>query len=155
VSDWIALPSGELAVTLNRRRAFSSTVSVEGAVTTGGKSQLRTVIAVAAVPDSAFDAVNVTLYVPGWAKVGVQLNVPDVFATLFVNVAPNGSGAAVRFVITSPSGSLAVTVKVRDVLGHTCSEFGAVTTGGRSQLRTKIAVVADPVNAFDAVNVTL
>ena len=36
----------------------------------------------------AFDAVNVTLYTPDCVLLGVQLNVPDVLAAFFVNVAP-------------------------------------------------------------------
>ena len=103
----------------------------------------------------AFDAVNVTLYTPDCVLLGVQLNVPDVLAAFFVNVAPAGSGAAVRFVIASPSGSTAPTRNVISVPSLPEAVAGAVTTGARSTLFTVIAVVAEPLSAFDAVNVTL
>jgi hypothetical protein len=46
---------------------------------------------------------------------GVQLNVPDVFEAFGVNTLPVVAGelAAVRELIVSPSGSIAVTVNVR------------------------------------------
>ena len=86
--------------------------------------------------------------------VGVQLNVPDVWAAFDVNVAPVGSGAAVSVVMASPSGSAAVTVKVKSVFAGVLAVAGAVTTGARSTLVTVIAVVAVPESAFDAVKVT-
>jgi hypothetical protein len=43
---------------------FSFPEAVAGAVTTGGRSPLVTVSVVAAVPESAFVAVNVSVYVP-------------------------------------------------------------------------------------------
>jgi hypothetical protein len=87
-------------------------LAVAGAVTTGARSTLFTVTVVAAEPDRAFVAVTVTVYVPACVKLGVQLNVPDVFPAFAVNVLPVVAGllAAVRDVIASPSGSDAVTV---------------------------------------------
>ena len=88
-------------------------------------------------------------------KFGVQLNVPDVLAAFAVNVAPAGSGAAVSDAIASPSGSAALTVNVISEFSAPEAVAGAVTTGARSTLVTVIAVVAEPLSAFDAVNVTL
>ena len=88
-------------------------------------------------------------------KLGVQLNVPDVLVPFAVNVAPVGSGAAVRLVIALASGSLAVTVKVISVFSAPETDAGAVTTGARSPCVTVMTVVAEPVRAFVAVNVTL
>ena len=87
--------------------------------------------------------------------VGVQLNVPDVLAAFFVNVAPAGSGAAVRLVIASPSGSTADTVNVMRTLEAPEAVGGAVTTGARSLFVTVIVVVAEPERAFVAVKVTV
>src|SRR5688572_3357015 len=129
--------------------------TVGASVRTGAWSPLVTVIVVVAEPVRAFDAVNVTLYVPVCALVGVQLNVPDVLAAFFVNVAPAGRGAATRLVIASPSGSDADTVKVRSVFEAALCVAGATTTGARSTLVTVIVVVAEPERAFEAVNVTL
>jgi len=121
----------------------------------GGRFTSVTVIAVLAEPERAFAAVNVTLYVPDWEKVGVQLNVPDVWAAFDVNVAPDGSGEAVRLVMASPSGSDADTVKVISVFSAPETVAGAVTTGLRSILLTMMLVVAEPERAFVAVKVTL
>jgi hypothetical protein len=150
----MASPSGSAAVTVTVNSEFSATVAVAGAVTTGARSPFEIVIAVVAEPERAFDAVKVTLNVPVCALVGVQLNVPDVFVAFFVKVAPVGSGAATRFVIASPSGSAADTVKVRSVLDGPPAVAGAVTTGARSTLVTVMLVVAEPESAFDAVKVT-
>jgi hypothetical protein len=157
----IAWPSGSVAVTEKLRRAPSFTVCVAGAVTTGARSTLFTVIVVDAEPDAAgvvVDAVNVTVYVPACVKVGVQLNVPDVFVAFAVNVLPVVAGelAAVKDVIVLPSGSLAVTVNVRRTPSFTVCVAGAVTTGARSAASfTVITVDAVPVSPFDAVNVTV
>ena len=151
----IASPSGSAAVTIIVKGEFSGTVAVAGAVTTGARSPFETVIAVVAEPERAFVAVNVTLNVPVCALVGVQLNVPDVWAAFDVNVAPVGSGAPARVVIASPSGSAAVTVKVISVFEAPDAVAGAVTTGARSVFVTVIAVVAVPERAFVAVKVTL
>ena len=150
----IASASGSEAVTVKESSTPSLTDWDAGAVTTGARSPFEIVIAVVAEPVRAFAAVNVTLNVPVCALVGVQLKVPDVLAAFFVNVAPDGSGAAVRFVIASPSGSAADTVKVRRTFEGPEAVAGAVTTGARSTLFTVIAVVAVPESAFDAVNVT-
>src|SRR5688572_9115970 len=106
-----------------------------------------------AEPERAFEAVNVTLYVPACVKDGVHEKVPEVFAAFFVNVAPAGRGAATRFVIASPSGSDADTVKVISVFSAPPAVAGAVTTGARSVSVTVMFVVAEPESAFDAVKV--
>ena len=59
VSEVMASPSGSFAVTLTVRSEFSFTEAVAGAVTTGARSTLFTVIAVDAEPERAFVAVNV------------------------------------------------------------------------------------------------
>jgi hypothetical protein len=86
---------------VNVRLTPSVTFCDAGAVTTGARSTLFTVIVVAAVPESPFAAVNVTVYVPACVKLGVQLNVPDVFPAPAVNVLPVVAGllAAVKDVI--------------------------------------------------------
>jgi hypothetical protein len=61
VSEVIASPSGSFADTVNVISVFSLPFAVAGAVTTGARSRLFTVIAVDAVPVRAFDAVNVTV----------------------------------------------------------------------------------------------
>src|SRR5688572_18516626 len=108
----IASPSGIGSATGRESSVFSAPEAVAGATTTGARSTSPTVIVVVAEPERAFEAVNVTLYVPDCAAVGVHEKVPEVFAAFFVNVAPAGRGAATRFVIASPSGSDADTVKV-------------------------------------------
>jgi hypothetical protein len=57
----IASPSGSEAATVNVICVPSFPVAVPGAVTTGARSTFVTVIAVDAVPESEFDAVNVTV----------------------------------------------------------------------------------------------
>src|SRR5687767_9587159 len=151
----MASPSGSEAVTTKVISVFSAPEAVAGATTTGARSTLVTVIVVDAEPLSAFEAVNVTLYVPDCAEVGVQLKVPEVFAAFFVNVAPAGRGAATRFVIASPSGSEAVTTKVISVFSAPESAARPTTAGARSTLVTVIVVDAEPERAFEAVNVTL
>ena len=59
----IAGPSASDADTVNVNNAFSFTVCVDGATTTGA-APAPTVITVLAVPDSALLAVNVTVNVP-------------------------------------------------------------------------------------------
>jgi len=60
VSELIACPSGSDADTVKLIDDASPPLAVAGAVTTGGRSSV-TVMAVEAVPDSAFDAVKDTL----------------------------------------------------------------------------------------------
>jgi hypothetical protein len=60
VSEVIVPPSGSAAVTVNVRSCPIVPVTADGAVTTGGRSMWITVMLVVAVPDRAFDAVNVT-----------------------------------------------------------------------------------------------
>src|SRR5687767_13999263 len=151
----IASPSGSDADTVKVISVFSAPEAVAGATTTGARSTLVTVIVVDAEPERAFEAVNVTLYVPACVKDGVHEKVPEVFAAFFVNVAPAGRGAATRFVIASPSGSDADTVKVISVFSAPEAVAGATTTGARSTLVTVIVVDAEPERAFEAVNVTL
>jgi hypothetical protein len=109
----------------------SAPEAVAGAVTTGARSTLFTVIVVDADPDSVFEAVNVTVYVPDCVKLGVHENVPDVFPAPAVNVLPvvAGEEAAVKDVIAGPSGSAAVTVKVISVFSFPETVAGAVTVG--------------------------
>ena len=61
VSDASGSPSGSAAETVNVRRLPSVTDWVAGAITTGARSLLLTVIVVEAVPERAFDTVNVTV----------------------------------------------------------------------------------------------
>jgi hypothetical protein len=91
---------------------FSAPEAVAGAVTTGARSTLFTVTVVAAEPERAFVAVTVTVYVPACVKLGVHENVPLVLPAPAANTLPVAGGLpeAVRDVIASPSGSVAVTV---------------------------------------------
>ena len=57
----IVSPSGSEAVTVKVISGFSAPVTVAGAVTTGARSTLVTVMLVVAEPESVFVAVNVTL----------------------------------------------------------------------------------------------
>ena len=82
------------------------------------------------------------------------MNVPDVFPPFGVKVAPVGSGAAVSELIASPSGSLAVTEKVRSVPSGPDAVVGAVATGARSTFVIEIVVVSFPERAFAAVKTT-
>jgi hypothetical protein len=148
-------PSGSAAVTVNEINVPSFPEAVPGAVTTGARSTSFTVITVAAVPLRALLAVNVTGYVPASLNDGVQLNVPEVFEASGVNVAPAGSGDPDKVVIGSPSGSVAVTVKVISVFSAPEAVAGAVTTGARSTFATVITVLAVPLKALLAVNVTV
>src|SRR5512138_2252315 len=151
----IASASGSEADTVKVISVFSAPEAVAGATTTGARSPFVTVMTVVALPVRAFDAVNVTLNVPVCALVGVQLNVPEVCAAFAVNVAPEGSGAPVSVAIASPSGSAAVTVKVRSEFEAPEAVAGAVTTGARSVLLIVIAVVAEPLSALVATKVAL
>jgi hypothetical protein len=157
VKDVMALPSGSDAVTVKLRRTPSFTDCVAGAVTTGARSPTDTVSVVVAEPESVFDAVNVSVYVPAWALLGVQLKVPLVLPAPAVNVLPVVAGllACVSEVIAWPSGSVAVTVTVPATPPLNEAVDGAVTTGARSTLFTVIVVDAEPDRAFVAVNVTV
>jgi hypothetical protein len=64
VKDVIAWPSGSDADTVKVISVFSFPEAFAGAVTTGARSTTPTVIVVAAEPERAFDAVNVTVNVP-------------------------------------------------------------------------------------------
>jgi hypothetical protein len=123
---------------------------------TGARSTSVTVIAVEAIAMPPFPSLarNVTLYVPAWVKLGVQLNVPEVPPAFAVNVAPVGSPRAVS-VMVSPSGSEAVTMKVMRLPSAPDAVAGAVTVGFWLALPTVMTVVAEPERAFDAVKVTL
>ena len=78
---------------------------VAGAITTGARNPLITLIVVVADPAEELVAVNVTLWSPPWTKLGVHENAATVLEALGVNAAPEGSGAAVRDWIVSASGS--------------------------------------------------
>ena len=82
------------------------------------------------------------------------MNVPDVFPPFGVKVAPEGSGDAVNELIESPSGSLAVTEKVRSVPSGPDAVVGAVASGARSTFVIEIVVVSFPDSALEAVNTT-
>src|SRR5512143_1554463 len=86
---------------------------------------------VVALPERAFAAVKTTLKSPVCPDVGVQVNVPDVFDAFAVNVAPEGSDAAVSEVMVC--ASLAVTVNVSIEPAVTVSVAGAVTIGASSE----------------------
>jgi hypothetical protein len=141
-------------VTLTVRSEFSLTEAVAGAVTTGARSTLFTVIAVDAEPDKLFVAVNVAPKLPDCVKVGVQVSVPLVFPAPAANVAPAvmAEPVAVSEVIAGPSASDAVTLIVRSEFSFTDAVAGAVTIGGLPAA-TVIDVEAEPDRAFAAVNV--
>jgi len=61
VKDVTGWPSGSVAVSVKVISVFSAPEAVAGAVTTGARSTLLTVTVVAAEPERAFDAVNVTV----------------------------------------------------------------------------------------------
>ena len=61
VSEEMAFPSGSFAVTEKLTSVPSDPDTVAGAVTTGARSTFAIVIEVDAPPESAFEAVNVTL----------------------------------------------------------------------------------------------
>jgi hypothetical protein len=157
VNELIASPSGSFADTVKVISEFSAPEAVAGAVTVGARSTLFTVTTVDAVPESAFAAVKVTVYVPACVKVGVHEKVPDVLPAFAVNVLPVVAGEedAVSDVIAWPSGSDAVTVKVISVFSFPEADAGATTTGARSTAPTVTVVAAEPDRAFDAVTVTV
>jgi len=64
VNDVNASASGSFAVTEKEISVFSFPDAVAGAVTVGGRSTFVTVTVVLAVPDSVFEAVKSTRYVP-------------------------------------------------------------------------------------------
>ena len=134
---------------------FSFPEAVAGAVTVGARSTLFTVTVVDAVVERAFDAVNVTVYVPACVNVGVHAKVPLVLPAPAVNVLPvvAGEEAAVKDVMALPSGSDAVTPKVRRFPSVADCVAGAVTTGTPSEPMIVITVAAEPERAFVAVNV--
>ena len=138
VNEVIASLSGSDAETLNEIGPFSLPDLVAGAVTTGARSTFVIVIAVEAVADSAFTAVNDTRYRAGRpsANVGVQVSVPAVLSAFGTNTAlfPAGSPEtfAVRLVIGWPSGSAALTLIVSAWVSADATVAGAVTTGAWS-----------------------
>jgi hypothetical protein len=156
VNEAIASPSGSPADTVKLPATPSLKDAVAGAVTTGARSIWFTVIAVEAEPERAFDAVNVTVYVPPCVKLGVHEKVPLVLPAPAVKVLPvvAGEEAAVNELIGSPSGSFADTVKVIRVFSLPVTVAGAVTTGLRSCWVTVTEVAAEPDRAFVAVTVT-
>ena len=137
---------------------FSAPEAVAGAVTVGARSTLLTVTVVAADPLSAFDAVNVTVYVPACVNVGVHAKVPLVLPAPAVNVLPvvAGDEAAVKDVIVLASGSFADTVNERRAFSFTVCVAGAVTVGGLSAGAPIVSVVAaEPESPFAAVKVSV
>jgi hypothetical protein len=92
VNELIASPSGSFAVTLKLMFVFSSPDAVAGAVTVGARSTLATATVVLAVPDSEFEAVKSTEYVPALVKLGVHDQVADVCEALTANVLPVVAG---------------------------------------------------------------
>jgi hypothetical protein len=136
---------------------FSFPEAVAGAVTTGARSPFVTVRVVAAEPESAFEAVKVSVYVPTCRFDAVHAKVPDVLPAPAVNVLPVVAGLldSVSEVIACPSGSEAVTVTVPATLLAKLAVGGAETTGARSTLFTVTVVAAEPERAFCAVTVTV
>ena len=156
VNDPIPSPSGSLAVTVTVSSVFSDTVAVGGAATAGGRSPAVTVITVLAEPlERAFAAVKVTVCVPTSLAVGVQVRTPLALSPAGVNEAPAGSPVAVSDPITSPSGSLAVTVTVSKEFSATSVADGLSTVGARSMSVTVMVVDAEPFETLLAVNVTV
>src|SRR5262245_43902409 len=151
----MASPSGSTTEICTVSESPSATLAVAGAVTTGARSVLVTVMVVVSEPESALLAVKMTLYVPVWEKFGVQLKVPLVLLGPEVNVAPGGRPDATRERIGSLSGSATVIFTVSGWFSATVVVAGAVTTGARSVLVTVMAVVPEPESALLAVNVTL
>ena len=158
MSEVSASPSGSVAVTVKLIGVKFGLDTTAGAVTTGARLTPPMEIVVAADPDKAFEAVNVTVYVPACVKLGVQLNVPEVLPAPAVNVLPVVAGELedVNEEIGLPSGSDALTTIDPGTPAWKAAVAGAVTTGARSPPeKTLSAVWADPDNAFEAVNVTL
>src|SRR5262245_58802928 len=95
-------------------------------------------------PQMALHAVKVTKFVLGSDGVGHQLNVPEVFVAFRANVAPTIIGDIVKELIGSPSGSAAVTTKLRHWPTATDCEPGARTTGPRADNVRVMFVCAKP-----------
>src|SRR3989304_3263068 len=87
--------------------------------------------------------------------VGVQLKVPLRLSPAGVKLPPEGTPAAVREPIGSPSGSEAETATVISVFSSPDAVAGAVATGVWSTSVAVTAVLAEAVKLFVAVNVTL
>jgi hypothetical protein len=168
-SDVIESPSGSTAVTTNVNSSNSRPLMVAGALTTGDRGVSVMEMAIVAVPVSQttgeltsvarhalFPAIC-TEYDPAWVKPGVQEKVPDVFAGFAAKVPPAATAepVALNDVIASPSGSEAVTPKVRTLPSGPLTDEGAVTIGSKLTFLTVMPVVAEPASALDAVNVTL
>lgn len=154
VNEVMLGPSGSEAVTVKLMSDPSGLETDCGAATIG-LTPPHVLIDVDAEPVSVFDAVNVARKLPEAA--GVQERVPEVLPAPTVNVAPATKTVpvAVREVIASPSGSVAATVNDPGSPMQKVAVTGAVTTGARSQeFPTRIAVDAEPVREFCAVNVT-
>jgi len=88
---------------------------------------------VVAEPESAFEAVNLTEYDPASPNLGCHTKLPVVFdppgvkEASFVPGSPEKS--AVKDVIASPSGSLALTLKAIKPFSSPRMLSGAATTG--------------------------
>src|SRR5258706_16246575 len=95
--------SGDIAETSTMSCDPTVPLRVGGAVTTGARLPLVTLIEVVAEPVELLTAVNVIDQLPAWVKPGVQENPAAVLNMLGANDAPEGSGAAVSDWIGSPS----------------------------------------------------
>ena len=124
----IKAPGVPVAATGTEMEAPSANVtsSIGVMVTVGA---LLTRICVTADPDDAFAASKETSYSPSCPVTGVQLNTPRVFVPFGVNALPKGRSEALRDAMASPSGSLALTVKLRLEPVTPSSRAGAVTMG--------------------------
>src|SRR5512143_3102762 len=80
----------------------ATVTSAIGSIASVGALPTRTWVTL--VPESAFAAVNWRSYSPVSAALGVQANVPDVFAPLAANDEPAGRPDAVNDVMALPSG---------------------------------------------------
>src|SRR6185503_18510626 len=99
---------------------------------------------VVVVPAEAFEARNTTSNGPRRLSPasGSQLSVPAVLLALMVNdpllPAVSAERSAVSEMIAAPSGSTAVTGMLMMLFSATATIGGALTTGGRSKLFTRI-----------------
>src|SRR5438093_1413200 len=147
-------PSGSLEPVASRVTC-SGSLPLDGVATSlavGSWLVRWTVIVVAEVPDKALAAVNVTTKVPVSLAAGVHVKVPVVLPGPGVKLDPEGPAAASE-AIGSPFGSEAVTLTVSRLFSATVAVAGDVTAGA-PLVTILIAVVAEAVKLFEAVNVT-
>src|SRR5262249_29559618 len=113
-----------------------------GPVIPGARSTFATCSVTVREPGTAFAAVNVAVYVPESANVGVHASVPDAAPGAAVNIGapPGGAGErlATRLATGSPAGSAAVTESENGAPSPSTKEApGALTTGGPKTPRLK------------------